>query len=398
MNPNIRALHHMAQRDARRIVGLMSGTSLDGLDVAVCDICSSGETTVLELVAFQTSPYDPVFREEIRRVFARPQVDLAYLTHLNRAVAERHAAIVLDCLSNWQMPISTIDLIASHGQTVMHAPANVAPLLSGAATLQIGDGDHLAVRTGIPTISDFRQKHIAAGGEGAPLAVYGDALLFRSATEPRILLNLGGIANFSALPPLGSSSPVFVTDTGPGNTMLDALARIHRPELGYDRDAELARAGSSEPRLLAALKDDPFFRLPAPKTTGPELFNLDYLAAAQQRAGIDSISPADAMATLVWFSAETIAAEVIRHPLGTDAALYASGGGVHNPLLMDTLRQRLGRPVGLTDAIGIPADAKEAVLFAVLANEAVAGNPGKSMTAMTGDYPAIAMGKLSFAA
>lgn len=398
MNPNIQALHRMAQRETRRIVGLMSGTSLDGLDVAVCDISGSGETTGLELVAFNTVPYDPSFREEIRRVFARSQVDLAYLTHLNRTVAERHAAILLDCLSSWRMPTSTIDLVASHGQTVMHTPGDARGFRAGAATLQIGDGDHLAVRTGIPTMSDFRQKHIAAGGEGAPLAVYGDALFFRSAREPRILLNLGGIANFSALPRLGSPEPVFVTDTGPGNTMLDAMARLHRPELGYDRDAELARHGTPEPRLLASLRDDPFFRMPAPKTTGPELFNLDYLAAAQERARIRTISPADAMATLVWFSAETIAAEVARHPLATHAAIYASGGGVHNPMLMDLLEERLGMPIALTDAIGIPADAKEAVLFAVLANEAIAGDPGQSTISMTGGYPAIAMGKLSFAA
>lgn len=398
MNPSIRELHCMAGRDRRCIVGLMSGTSLDGLDVALCEIEGAGVATALALTAFDTVPYDAAFRDDIRRVFARQCVDLRYLARLNRSVAERHGDIILDCLARWRVSPGEVDLIASHGQTVIHAPVGDASGSDSAATLQIGDGDHLAVRTGIPTLSDFRQKHIAAGGEGAPLAVYGDALLFRSADEPRILLNLGGIANFTALLRGGAPDQIFVTDTGPGNTMLDALARIHLPELGYDRDAELAGAGTSDPRLLAALKDHPFLRSEGPKTTGPELFNLRYLADAQRRAETVGLSPADLMATLVRFSAETIADAVARHPLGADAPLYASGGGVHNPLLMTELAKCLGRPIALTDALGIPADAKEAVLFAVLANEAVAGDPAQSAVPMARGYPAVAMGKFSFAA
>lgn len=358
----------------------------------------AGAQTCLALSAFATVSYEPSFRDDIRRVFARDRVDLRYLARLNRAVAELHGRMVLDCLEQWGVSPREVDRIASHGQTVIHAPLDDTPGKGAAATLQIGDGDHLAVWTGIPTLSDFRQKHIAAGGEGAPLAVYGDALLFRSTEEPRILLNLGGIANFTALPQKGSRDPVFVTDTGPGNTMLYALARIHLPDLGYDRDAHLARAGTTEPRLLAALKDHPFLRMAAPKTTGPELFNLQYLASAQRQAETGEPSPADLMATLVRFSAETIADEVARHPLGADAPLYASGGGVHNPMLMAALAQCIGRPIARTDAIGIPADAKEAVLFAVLANEAVAGNPAQSAAPMARGYPAMAMGKFSFAA
>jgi anhydro-N-acetylmuramic acid kinase len=396
MNPNIAQLHRVAAQGRRRIIGLMSGTSLDGLDVALCDIEGAGPTTRLTLEAFRTVPYDDRLRADVRRLFAQEQVDLRFLARFNGTLARLQSGMILDCLAQWGVSPADVDLIASHGQTVMHAPA--APGSTGApATLQIGDGDHMAVLTGITTVSDFRQKHVAAGGEGAPLAVYGDALLFQSPAEPRILLNMGGIANFTALPQPGSGLPVVVTDTGPGNTLLDALARVHLPNLGYDRDARLGRAGQMLPALLAALKDHPFFAAPLPKTTGPELFNLDYVTAAQARSGTCNAGPADLMATLTRFSAETIADEVLRHPLGKTAPLFISGGGVHNPLLMGLLGDLLVRPIARTDSLGIPADAKEAVLFAVLANEAIAGDPSALAEALQPGTPTVALGKISFA-
>ncbi|MEO6760690.1 MAG: anhydro-N-acetylmuramic acid kinase, partial [Saprospiraceae bacterium] len=214
MRHHVQRLAALAEQPSRRIVGLMSGTSLDGLDVALCRFTGNGAETQVVVEQFATRPYDEGFKAEIRRVFAKREVDFQHLTLLNVVIAERHAAIVLECLRTWQVEPAEVDLIASHGQTVFHAPRIFHGLDDYPhATLQIGDGDHLARRTGILTISDFRQKHLAAGGEGAPLALYGDYFLFSQPGEDRFLLNLGGIANFTFLPADGDPAKAFATDT-----------------------------------------------------------------------------------------------------------------------------------------------------------------------------------------
>ncbi|WP_311181736.1 anhydro-N-acetylmuramic acid kinase [Hymenobacter volaticus] len=272
MNTHLARLYYIAQQPSRRIIGLMSGTSLDGLDVALCNVRGHGSGTQLTLEQFTTVAYDEDVRYRIRQVFAGNQVSLEYLTLLNPWLGILHADMVLACLRNWQIDPAAIDLIASHGQTVYHAPYHQHQRadFSLNATLQLGDGDHIAVRTGIITVSDFRQKHLAAGGEGAPLAAYGDYLLLSSPNEERLLLNLGGIANFTYLPRTGEdASTAFSTDTGPGNTLLDATVRAHRPGLAYDEDGRLAAAGQVHQELLKTLLDHPFFAAPLPKTTGP---------------------------------------------------------------------------------------------------------------------------------
>jgi anhydro-N-acetylmuramic acid kinase len=395
MNPYLQKLLHAAQAPERRIIGLMAGTSLDGLDIALCRIGGSGRNTRVALERFATVPFSEAVKARIRVVFARKEVNFQHLTLLNAWLGRLHGQLVADQLAAWGVAPDTVDAIASHGQTVFHAPRILHGLEDYPnATLQIADGDHVAWTTGISTLSDFRQKHVAAGGEGAPLAVYGDYYLFAHPSENRILLNLGGIANFTYLPAGASAEGVFVTDTGPGNTLLDALARqaLGRP---YDADGALAAAGQPHLGLLAALKADPFFEAPMPRTTGPELFNLDYVARARQRAGVENLVDADLMATLVRFSAET-ATEAILQATEADApyTVYLSGGGMHNPVLAQTLRALLPHfSFSTTDALGIPGDAKEAVLFAVLANETLAGD-GADFGRRPG-VPAITMGKIS---
>ncbi|MFZ9719479.1 MAG: anhydro-N-acetylmuramic acid kinase, partial [Chitinophagaceae bacterium] len=266
----------------------------------------------------------------------------------------------------------------------------------GNATLQIGDGDHLAVHTGIITISDFRQKHIAAGGEGAPLAVYGDYLIFSRAGEDRIMLNMGGIANFTYLPGNLNAEEVFCTDTGPGNTLMDAWIQEHVPGAYFDKDGALAASGEIHTGLLAALKANSFFDQPFPKTTGPELFNLAYLSAAREKSNTQGLSVADVMATLNRFSAETIAESVNKLiSLNKHAVLYASGGGMHNSVLMQHLQTLLPHAsFQKTESLGVHPDAKEAVLFAVLANECIAG--GKVSYGNRQGVPSVTMGKISF--
>lgn len=397
MNRNLQQLFSIAQKPVRRIIGLMSGTSLDGLDVALCAISGSGMDTKVVLEHFDTVPYPAAVKEEIRKIFAKETVSFQQLCLLNPWLADLHAKWILECLARWNVAVQDVDLIASHGQTVFHSPKILHKQANFPnATLQIADGDHIAVKTGIITLSDFRQKHIAAGGEGAPLALYGDYCLFSRQGEDRIMLNMGGIANFTFLPGDLNAAGVFVTDTGPGNTLLDAFAGEYF-QVDYDKDASFAKQGKVHDGLLSALKADTFFKEPFPRTTGPELFSKAYVRAAQQRSGTATLSPYDVMATLTRFSADTItdALKSILQP-DKDYTVYVSGGGAHNPLLIQWIKERLPRlQLHSTDALGISGDAKEAVLFAILANEAIAG---EGISFGKPGMPAVTMGKLSFPA
>jgi anhydro-N-acetylmuramic acid kinase len=398
MNPNINHLYQLSNQLQRRVIGLMSGTSVDGLDVVLCVCHGSGMDTKIEILHFETVAYQDDYRREIQSVFSKREVDLQKLCLLNGWVAEQHANMVNTCLKKWKVDAASIDLIASHGQTIYHAPKHLHKLDNFSnATLQIGDGDHLAVKTGIITISDFRQKHIAAGGEGAPLALYGDYLLFSKKGENRILLNIGGIANFTRLPGNLVGSEVVSTDTGPGNTLMDAYMQQNFTGKYYDDQSALATAGKVNELLLAGLKKNEFFNNGFPKTTGPELFNLAYLDKAIKEAGIAFISHEDMMATLNRFSADTIVLAIKACTEGwKDTVVYTSGGGIHNPLLMKNIQEKLpGYTFSDTAILGINPDAKEAVLFAVLANEAVAGAAIKIGNASS-DRPFVSMGKISF--
>ena len=374
----------------------MSGTSLDGLDVALCEVAGSGTQTTLKVTCFATIPYDDDFKNQILKIFAKREIDFQDLCVLNPYIGIRHGKMILQCLTEWGIKVEDVDLIASHGQTVFHAPKKQHRLPEYPnATLQIGDGDHIAVETGIITFSDFRQKHIAAGGEGAPLAVYGDHFLFSQKGENRILLNMGGIANFTLLPGDLNPDNIFTTDTGPGNTLLDTyMRRLFRKP--YDENGEVAAKGAVNEILLNELKTKAFFSSAFPKTTGPEVFNFDYVETAIQKSRLPSLSRNDIIATLTKLSADTIvdAIKKIAEPLN-NYKIYASGGGAHNPVLMKTIQEQLpDYPLLKLDELGVSGDAKEAVLFAVLANETVAGT---SLTFGSRDgVPAVTMGKVSF--
>lgn len=396
MNQSIRHLANIAAKQKRTIIGLMSGTSLDGLDIALCEIEGSGSNTKIAVLHFTTVPFNKQFKDYVKTVFAKKIVDLEWLCLLNPWIAEQHATMILQSLSEWGINKEDVDLLASHGQTIYHAPKKLHGIKEfGNATLQLGDGDHLALKTGIITISDFRQKHIAAGGEGAPLAVYGDHLIFSKLGEERVMLNIGGIANFTYLSADANFAKTFSTDTGPGNTIMDAYVQSYF-NLPFDKDATLARQGLLNENLLIELKKHIFFESKFPKTTGPELFNLNYLNEAIKRVGGNEINHFDVLATLNKFTADTISA-AINNAVSKSAQLsiYSSGGGMHNPLLMEHLKLLLKEATFLTtSALGIHPDAKEAVLFAILANECVAGG-----TTLIGsgnsDIATVAMGKIS---
>lgn len=398
MNQNIEKLYQIAQQKERIIIGLMSGTSLDGLDIALCKLTGSGTETKIELLFFETVTYNSFLKTEVQSIFSKKNVDLEKLCILNSWIAIQHAEMILNCLNKWNKKPNEIDLIASHGQTIYHAPKNLHQQSAfGNATLQIGDGDHIAVKTGIITISDFRQKHIAAGGEGAPLAVYGDFLIFSSTTENRIMLNIGGIANFTYLPSSKNIQEVFSTDVGPGNTLMDAYMKKYF-SLDYDKNSEVAKKGTVNIDLLKALQQNSFFEKDFPKTTGPELFNLSYLTTTQGNSNTSSISHEDCMATLNKFTANMIV-DAIRRTTNKDESyvLYMSGGGIHNPLLKENIQHQLPNcTFKTTNDLNILADAKEAVLFAILANECVSENTLNFTENTKSGIPSVSLGKISF--
>ena len=398
MNEQVKKLYGIGKKNSRLIVGLMSGTSLDGLDVALCKVEGHGLNTKLSLIKFSTVNYDADFKEEIKKIFAKKIIDLELLCLLNEWIGIKHAGILNECLQNWKIPNDHIDLVASHGQTIYHAPGHSHQNKKyGNGTLQIGDGDHIAVKTGIITISDFRQKHVAAGGEGAPLAAYGDCILFAEKDKDVFLLNIGGISNFTFIPAGESLNKIICSDIGPGNTLMDAYMQAHFPDKFFDDNATIARQGAINESLLAALKAHEFFSMPFPKTTGPELFNLSFLEKAMIESNTLSISIFDTMATLNAFTAITICEALLLISVDKKTPkMYVSGGGIHNPLLMNTIRNKLPEiSVKSTAEKNVDPDAKEAILFAILANECVAGE-SDFWKGGTANFPVVTMGKISF--
>jgi anhydro-N-acetylmuramic acid kinase len=396
MNQNIQKLYEIALKPTRKIIGLMSGTSMDGLDVALCKYEGSGLETKVKVLKFETVPFSEDIKAENRKIFAKTEIEFQQLCLLNPWIGNLHGEIVNQLLENWGIPNSEVDCIASHGQTVFHAPKIQHKIEKFPnATLQIGDGDHLAAKTGIITLADFRQKHCAAGGEGAPLAVYGDYLIFSEKGKNRILLNMGGISNFTFLSGDLNPEKVFATDTGPGNTIMDAYVQKHFG-IPFDADAKIASIGMVSEALLAALKKHNFFNAPLPKTTGPEVFNLAYLENALEKSNTQGLTKEDILATLCQFTAETITDcifSISENEIPSE--VFMSGGGMHNPLIVSFLKQEMPDTQFLkTDDIGINGDAKEAVLFATLANEALCG--GKTDFGTRKGVPSVSMGKVSF--
>lgn len=400
MNPSVKKLGLSANKEIRTIIGLMSGTSLDGLDIALCKIRGFGDNTAVELSKFITKEYDEGQKIRLKSISSVENVELKELCYQHTWLASVHAGMINDALKEWGIKPDEVDCIASHGQTIYHLPGRdqseeSEPLNS---TLQIADGDQIAVKTGIVTISDFRQKHTAHGGEGAPMAALVDRLLFGDASESRILLNIGGIANFTWLPAEEQSTEKpFTTDTGPGNTLIDNVVQkyFNQP---FDKDGEIASTGTVNDELLELLSGDSWFEAENSKSTGPEYFNLGWIESLKKNAGLNlkNIKPEDLVATVTELSAKTIAQSIlsnVRKP--QDSQIYVSGGGAHNPVLINRLKELLGQK-NLHDfsKIGFDPDAKEAIIFAVLANEMLAGDGFEFES--NGEKRRINFGKISF--
>ncbi len=375
----------LRERPRRLVIGLLSGTSADGTDAALCEIAGAGESTDLHVLAFATVPFSRALRE---RIFGLGQADNAELADVDVLLGDAFADAAIEACRIAGVKLEEVDLIGSHGQTAVHHPRSAGKL---GATLQIGEAAVIAERTGKPVISDFRVRDVAAGGEGAPLVPLVDHILFRSPTERRALQNIGGIANVTLV--TARLADLVAFDNAPGNMALDAVARAASDgKEAFDVDGRRAARGTIDRDLLAELHRHPYLALPPPKSTGRELFGKPFVAPLLAR--FDQRKD-DLLATLTRFSAEAIARsyrEVFPIP---PTEVYVSGGGALNLTLMQHLSELLDPiPVATTDALGIDPKAKEAIAFAVLANETLFGHAG-NVPRVTGAAGPRVLGKIS---
>ncbi len=353
--------------DAPLYLGLISGTSADGIDAALVRF-----EPECELVFGRTYPWDETLRA---RLIALGQggaaTSLDELGALDTTLARAFADVALQAVGDAGLQAGQICAIGSHGQTVRHRPDSAA-----AFTWQMGDGNVIAERSGITTVADFRRRDVAAGGHGAPLMPAFHAALLRSPREDRAVLNLGGIGNFTLLPRVGD---VRGFDTGPANALMDAWCHRHTGQ-AYDAGGAFAAGGHLDADLLTRLLADPWFALPPPKSTGREQFHLPWL---EERLGEASLAPADVQRTLLELSATTVA-DALRATQPDTARVLVCGGGVHNAALMARLAELLpGVVVDSTAAHGLDPDYVEAMGFAWLARETLAGRPG-NLPSVTG--------------
>ena len=391
------ALLDLHRQSPRTVVGLMSGTSLDGVDAALVELEGSGPDLTMEPEAFVHVPYPGALRNLIRQSTDPDSSSVQVLTRLDVRLAETYAEAVDRVLAEGNMDRNALDLVGSHGQTVCHLPEPAD--CAGArvrATLQLGNPSILATRLNVPVVGDFRPADMALGGQGAPLVPYFDYVTFTDADEHRGLLNLGGIANLTVLPAGGTPDDVQAFDTGPANMVIDALAdRLF--DAPMDRDGQHAAAGTPDHDLLADLLEGPFFRREPPKSTGRDDFGADYVDRLLNAAQSRGLSPEDTMATATLLTAASVYqayAQYVRPDQSIDV-LIASGGGVHNDTLLRMLRDAFAPiSVRIASEYGVDGDAKEALCFAVLAHETANGVP-TSLPSVTGAERAAILGSLS---
>ncbi|MEA2516064.1 MAG: anhydro-N-acetylmuramic acid kinase [Thermomicrobiales bacterium] len=396
--------------DGRLCVGLISGTSADGIDAALVRIAGAGDGAHLQLVAFVSTPYPTEVRDELLALYAEDAPHaVARLCSLNALLGELFAEAALDVCRRAGVPPTDLHVIGSHGQTVWHEPGpDPAWPLSRTSTLQIGEPSVIAERTGAPVVADFRVADVAAGGQAAPLVPYFDWVVLRHPTRNRAVQNIGGIGNVTSLPAGCDLDAVRAFDTGPGNMVLDGLVTLLTGGTAtFDRDGALAAAGTADPTLLDTLLRDPYLDAPPPKTTGRERYGLAFARRLLHDAGLreDLLAPdseatpeerqraRDLLATATAFTARSIA-DAYRRWLPQPDDVLVGGGGSRNPTLMRLLRDELAPvPVAPIDTLGVDGRAKEAMAFALIAHDALAGLP-TNVPGATGARRAVTLGKL----
>ncbi len=379
------------ERKKRIGLGLMSGTSMDGIDVVVAGISGQCTDIRLESIAHATFPYNDQVAARIRDISSGRSVNVHELAELDFAVGEAFAEAALRLVESIRLPIERIDFIASHGQTVHHHERSRGET---ASSMQLGEASVIAERLGACVVSDFRRADIAAGGEGAPLVPYADYVVFADATKTRVIHNIGGISNITVLPAGGALEDVGAFDTGPGNMMIDiAMRTLYREP--FDRDGNIAAQGEVDRSMLKTLMEDPYFDVAPPKSTGHARFGetaVHRLLEAYPRS-----APADVIATLTQFTVESVVKGYRRFVSAETPAKewILCGGGVKNKTMRSRLEEALADIAFSTvDAYGIDSDAKEALAFVVLGHETLNGVPANVPSA-TGAKRRVVLGKIT---
>jgi len=373
--------------------GLMSGTSVDGIDAALIKIKAEEEDFSIKLIDFLTYPYPPALKMQINLLIESRISELKNIAYLNFKVGEIFADALIELSKKADIPLKEIDFIGSHGQTIWHSPPEKG---RHGSTLQIGDGDVIKEKTGIITVSDFRISDMAVGGEGAPFVPFVDFLLFKDLNESRGLLNIGGISNITALPKQAAIDDVIAFDCGPGNTLIDiATQLLFNKE--YDENGLLASEGTVHETLLDEMMSHPFIRKEPPKSTGRETFDIDYCRKIIQKGKQLNLSGHDIIATISEFTVKSIYSNYINFisPRTTLDRIIISGGGVFNAFILNSLKNHFKDiVVESSEKYLIPPEAKEAVAFAVLAHQTLSGKPA-NLPSVTGAAKKVVCGKIS---
>ena len=383
------------------VLGLMSGTSADGIDVALARISGAPPHLHAKLLGHTSSKFPSPLRKEILRIAEQIPITAGELSQLNFRLGEVFAEAALTACRKFRISPKRISLIGSHGQTIFHQGKPVPYFgRSTTSTLQIGEPSVIAARTSITTVGDFRPADIALGGQGAPLVPYADYLLYRHAKLCRVSLNLGGIANITVIPAAAKPEQIFAFDTGPANMLIDALvAHFTRGRQRFDKDARMAQTGRSIPTLLDELMRDPYLKLAPPKSTGREYYGHAYLKKVLALGKKHRAKPADLIRAATIFTALSVVDALNRFvlPKIKIRQLIVSGGGAKNPLLQVQLSAALnGIEILSSSSFGIPEDAKEAFAFALLAYETFHRRASNLPSATGAHAPAI-LGKISYA-
>ena len=394
-------LEALSAKGVHRVVGMMSGTSVDGVDAALIELSREGGAPRVKLLAFENIPYPQGVRERVFELFRPETSTVDKIGYMNFLLGELYARAALSVIAKAGLTSADVDLIGSHGQTIWHEPeARETDGMPIRYTVQIGEGAVIAARTGIPTVSDFRVADMAVGGQGAPLVPFSEYLLYRREDESILLQNIGGIGNMTVLPAGATMDQVFAFDTGPGNMIIDAVAAaISGGRLKCDLNGEIAARGKVDRELLSRLQEDEYYARKPPKTTGRERFGAQYARRILDARAQHPISDEDLLATVTYLTAWSIqdACERFALPVCAPTQLIVGGGGSYNRTLMRDLSKLLaphGIAVRTQEDLGFNSDAKEAVAFALMA-DCCALCEANALPSVTGAAAPSIMGKIS---
>lgn len=391
------SLQHLLEKRRKLVIGLMGGTSADGVDAALVQIDGYGSETKVKQMGYVSIPFEDAVRERILQIAQGDFGGSRELARMNALLGQLYMEACTRLCRVAGIPFEKVDLIGSHGQTVYHQPQKERYLgREVATTYQIGDVSILCEEIGAPVVSDFRVRDMAAGGQGAPLVPYTEYLLYRKKDEDVALQNIGGMGNVTFLPGGGQMSQLIAFDTGPGNVLIDAVvAKISDGKVRYDDGGRMAAEGHVSKELLRWLMEDGYLRQAPPKTTGREKYDLSYQQKLYQKANSLGVLEYDLLATVTRYTAETIAYALRNHLPRLPQTLVLGGGGSYNQTLVSQIRELLPEvQVVCNEKLGWNGDAKEAVAFAILANETIHGQCNNAPAATGALHPVI-MGKIS---